>query len=289
MTAAAAVTPKGVLRPHEGRSYFHLTHLPVAPVLDPFVERYWCVRWDLSGRPPYRSQVLPHPSVTVSVETGDGERHGHALPAGLVHGVVTRRFEVDLVGAGRVFGITFRAGGFAAFTGEPGRTARDAVLPVGILGDRWAELARVLLALDDDGDRAGAADELLSRWAPPVPERYARLLDLLPQLVDDRTITRVEQVSELAGLSPRSLQRLFHRFVGVGPKRVLCRYRLHDAAAALDAGTASDLAELASTLGWFDQAHFSRDFRDAVGATPSEYLAAARQAASARSPVPAAR
>jgi transcriptional regulator GlxA family with amidase domain len=89
---------------------------------------------------------------------------------------------------------------------------------------------------------------------------------------------RVDQVASLGGLSVRSLQRLFAAYVGVSPKAVLARYRLQDAAAAIDAGEVDDLADLAASLGWFDQAHFSRDFRAVVGVTPSSYLQRARQA-----------
>jgi transcriptional regulator GlxA family with amidase domain len=82
-------------------------------------------------------------------------------------------------------------------------------------------------------------------------------------------------VAELGALSTRSLQRLFAAYVGVSPKAVLARYRLQDAAALIDAGEVDDLAALAADLGWFDQAHFSRDFRAVVGMTPSAYLARA--------------
>ena len=61
----------------------------------------------------------------------------------------------------------------------------------------------------------------------------------------------------------------------MSPKAVLARYRLQDAAAAIDAGEVDDLAGLAASLGWFDQAHFSREFRSVVGMTPSAYLARA--------------
>jgi transcriptional regulator GlxA family with amidase domain len=83
-------------------------------------------------------------------------------------------------------------------------------------------------------------------------------------------------VAELAATSVRSLQRLFAAYVGVSPKAVLARYRLQDAAAAIDQGAVDDLAVLAAELGWFDQAHFSRDFRAVVGTTPSAYLQRAR-------------
>jgi AraC-like DNA-binding protein len=37
-------------------------------------------------------------------------------------------------------------------------------------------------------------------------------------------------------------------------------------------GEVDDLADLAASLGWSDQAHFVRDFRAVVGTTPSVYL-----------------
>jgi transcriptional regulator GlxA family with amidase domain len=94
---------------------------------------------------------------------------------------------------------------------------------------------------------------------------------VLAIMLNDRALTRVEQVAASAGLGVRSLQRLFAQYVGVGPKAVLTRYRLQDALAAVDAGEAEDLSELAARLGWFDQAHLTRDFGRSVGRTPSAY------------------
>jgi AraC-like DNA-binding protein len=59
--------------------------------------------------------------------------------------------------------------------------------------------------------------------------------------------------------------------VGVSPKWVLARYRMHDAVGELDAGYAGALADLAARYGWFDQAHFTRDFSRLVGEPPSAY------------------
>ena len=101
------------------------------------------------------------------------------------------------------------------------------------------------------------------------------LLEILGEMLHDRGIVRVEQAAAAAGLGVRALQRLFATFVGVGPKAVLVRYRMHDAVAALDDGD-DDLAGLAASLGWYDQAHFCRDFRAVVGSTPSAYQARSR-------------
>lgn len=270
-------TLRGILRPDETAERAGLRRdAPVAEPLRPFVERYWSVRWDLTGQPPFRSEVLSHPSVNVSVESGTHPRFGHDLPAVLLHGVVTRRFTVDLVGAGRVAAVKFRPGGFAAFAGVlPGR---NSVARLGReLGLSAGRLLTAVLAEEDDDARAAVLDAALSPLAPEPPGPYLDLLGLVGRMIDDRGLVRVDQVAALGSMSVRSLQRLFAGYVGVSPKAVLARYRLQDAAAAIDAGEVDDLAGLAASLGWFDQAHFSRDFRTVVGVTPSAYLQRARE------------
>ena len=269
-------TERGVLRPDETAATAKLRRdTDVHPALAPFVERYWSVSWDLTGRPPFRSEVLSHPSVNVSVESGDRPRFGFAPPAVLVHGVVSRRFTVDLVGTGRVTAVKFRPGGFRAFTGV--LPARNGVTPLrGELGVDPEALRAAVLASDDDGDRVAALDAALAPHAPEPEPAYLELSALLDRMVADRSLVRVDQVADVAATSTRTLQRLFAAYVGLSPKAVLARYRLQDAAALIDAGEVDDLAALAADLGWFDQAHFSRDFRTVVGVPPSAYLQRAR-------------
>jgi AraC-like DNA-binding protein len=73
--------------------------------------------------------------------------------------------------------------------------------------------------------------------------------------------------------SARTTQRVFHRYVGVPVKWVLCRYRLQHAALEIEIETdpAVDFADLAVRLGGYDQAHFINDFRSMLGCTPGEY------------------
>jgi AraC-like DNA-binding protein len=276
-TLDRAATLRGILRPAETAERAGLRRdAPVSEPLRPFVERYWSVRWDLTGQPPFRSEVLSHPSVNLSVESGSEPRFGVPMPAVLVHGVVAERFTVDLAGAGRVSAVKFRPCGFAAFAGV--LPARNSVVPLGAeLGLSAGGLLAAVLAEEDDDARAAVLDAALLPRAPDPPDAYVDLLGLVAEMIEDRSLVRVDQVAALGAMSVRSLQRLFATFVGVSPKAVLARYRLQDAAAAIDAG-ADDLAALAASLGWFDQAHFSRDFHAVVGVTPSSYLQRARRA-----------
>ena len=98
----------------------------------------------------------------------------------------------------------------------------------------------------------------------PSP-RLERIRDLVERIAVDRSILRVDDIARESDLDPRALQRCFHTYVGVSPKSVIQRYRLHEAAIQLRAPHPPSLAELAASLGYADQAHFGRDFKRTVG------------------------
>ncbi|MGI8987080.1 MAG: helix-turn-helix domain-containing protein [Nocardioidaceae bacterium] len=78
------------------------------------------------------------------------------------------------------------------------------------------------------------------------------------------------------GAPPRTLQRLTARRIGLSPKWLIKRRRLHEAAGALRSTVRPALARIAADLGYSDQAHFTRDFRRVTGLTPGEYAAEPR-------------
>ena len=104
---------------------------------------------------------------------------------------------------------------------------------------------------------------------------YGKVLMMIEDMLGDRAITRVSQVEERHGIGRRQLEWLLARYVGVGPKWVLGRYRMHDVIVALDGGYDGSLTDRAAGFGWFDQAHFNRDFIDQVGVSPGTYRARA--------------
>jgi AraC-like DNA-binding protein len=116
-----------------------------------------------------------------------------------------------------------------------------------------------------------AAETFLLRHQPPADAQIDRISTWMTQIEQDRNILTVEDVMAIADLDKRSLQRLFQKYVGIGPKWVIQRYRLHEAVAQVQAGKTLSWTALALELGYFDQAHFVRDFRKLVGMTPGEY------------------
>ena len=259
-----------MLRPQEAAECIDLRRYPVSGTLSKYVERFWAVRWELPEQTSYESAVIGHPCVNLSFTPGLGAEVQGPRPA------VSRH---PLTGAGRVFGVKFRPGGFCAFTGRPGEHLADWTAGArAVFGPEVDDLGAIALGGSDEAAAAAAYRFLVERMPPHVDPRYERLLEIVAAILTDRTITKVEQVAERFATTPKSLQRMFRSFVGLGPKWLIRRYRLHDAAELLAAGGEVSLARLAVELGWSDQAHFTHDFKDAIGLPPAEY---AEQCASA--------
>jgi AraC-like DNA-binding protein len=82
----------------------------------------------------------------------------------------------------------------------------------------------------------------------------------------------VEDLVEEIGYSRKHLAAAFKEHVGMPPKAMARLVRFQRALAALRSGRQQDLAQLALDLGYYDQAHFTREFRDFSGLTPGECL-----------------
>lgn len=274
-TTGRTSTDGGILRPDQLAQCVDLVRLPCAENLSSRVENYWLLRWDLPPTFSYRSSTLPHPACTLSVERGH-VRSGVELLDGpvVVTGVLTRRFDVVLERSGWVFGVKFRPGGFASITGTVAKALRD--VPVSaptpaLRPDTVAALAALGPHLEPEECRS-VADGVLASYAQPVEPDYGVVLGIVRVMLRDRSLVRIAQVEEHCGVSTRRMQRLFERYVGATPKWVLTRYRIHDAIGELDAGYTGSMADLAARYGWFDQAHFTREFTELVGVSPGAYV-----------------
>ncbi len=248
---------RGILHPADGFAHFSLSREVPPPGLEPFVERFWRVEWDLVGRPSFQQETLPYPCVNLTFQGGRFE----------VHGPATRRFVARLAGRGFVLGVGFTPAGFSAFARVPMRSLVDRVIPVD------EAVGRPLSAPPGSSPAAVrvAVEQFLAGLAPDADEEIALVNRLIARAQSDRTVSRADDLARQADLSVRSLHRLFALRVGVGPKWIIRRSRVQEAADRATRGERVDWAATAQDLGYYDQAHFIRDFRAQVGVTPAAY------------------
>jgi AraC-like DNA-binding protein len=270
MNRRKTAPPRGVLRTATAgpRHYRHIRYHPSAD-LEPYVEHYWSVAWDLRGMAPERAETLPHPSVHLIFEADVGGR---------VTGIARGKFSTILEGKGSVFATKFTPGGFHAFAGVPiSRFTGTIVRVPDVFGADGGTLERAVLTARTDAARIRIIEKFLRSRRPQPDETAARIARIVYAIASDRQIVKVDDLVDRYGTNARTLQRLFAKYVGVSPKWVIQRYRLHEAAEQLAAGTAVSQSALALDLGYSDQAHFVRDFKVLVGTSPAAYARNARR------------
>jgi len=253
------VSMRGVLHPRASTRHYSLSRFQPGPGLGHLVQQLWVVEWDLVE--PFTAHVLPHPNVNLCVMAGRSR----------ISGTGRRVFVQRLEGAGRVVGVTFRPGAFRQLHDAPARSLTDRELPIPAVYDvDVTALEHAVLPVDVPAALDRMEELLLTRVPPPDPVA-ALVAEIVDTVVADRSLGRVEQVAARFDLPVWRLQRLFAEHVGVTPKWVLMRARLHDATDAAGDGPQHDWARLAAELGYCDQAHLIRAFKAAIGMTPVQY------------------
>lgn len=142
------------------------------------------------------------------------------------------------------------------------------------LGQPWNSLTRELQTHIKQGDYESAwrrlQDYLLQR---ELSQTYdAKLMQSAAKLLfHTKGQCRVEELADYCHTSVRQLQRHFDQAIGVSPKFYARTIRFAQAQRRLMREADADLTELACDCGYFDQAHFIKDFRAFTGRTPSQY------------------
>jgi AraC-like DNA-binding protein len=272
---------RGELNPRAAQGEYHAARYLPSDDLAPWVLYYWFVRWDRSAREPFDQEVLTQPSQHIVFEMDEADRATSSRAVGLTQ----RRFKRRLEGRGRIAGVAFHPGAFHSWAGIPMSRLTDKMVPLSSIIDVDVRaLEARILTRDDDGGSIEELERFLRARLPPIDPNAELVRRIVERIEGDPQVLRVEALTSAYGLGLRALQRLFQCYVGIGPKWVIRRFRLIEAARRLELGKAPALAELSASLGYFDQAHFIRDFRATVGSTPGQYARAA--AAVLASPFP---
>lgn len=250
--------------------------LPAEP-LRPYIENYWSVshadgedvelrvevfvdaRADLifNFEAPYRREIIGGPVTTIEASNLDAQR--------LVPIRIWQHGEIGIIG------VRFRLGGLAPFTRDRlDRWSGATPAPEQVFGETVTQLESGLRNATDLDEAGSLLDDFfLSRLrVDPAQLAFELALETLAQR-DGRM--SVGEIAETVSSSLRSVERLFARGLGFPPRTIARVLRFQHALRSLMADPGVPLGDVASDAGYFDHAHFIRDFRAFSGGVPRGY------------------
>lgn len=185
----------------------------------------------------------------------------------------TRRFSSE---GGTTLGVGLTPLGWVRLIGGDASKLANAFTELGdLLGTPGDTIAARLQACADDGARCALLDDLFVARLRPATADEALVAKAQRVLIGGEAET-IADLAHAMGLQYRTLSRFCRRVFGFGPKRLFRRQRFLRTLAQVRDRLDQPLTSVLDPA-YYDQAHFSREFRAYMGTTPTAYFSSPRE------------
>ena len=258
------------------------------PELRPFVDAIWVSDQSRSDQSqsdqfqsvsmtPFREYALPSggmglvvrlsdmPIVLCDADRTESRSYGYTVVSGARSGYYAR----ELAGPVRSIGASLRAGATERLFGIPADEFAERHIR---LEDVWGHQAQ---ALRERVLEAQTYERQLDAFESFLKQRLRTIKGMHPAIAQALALmkpnTDIELLAKRSGYSHRRFIELFRRSVGLTPKLYSRVQRFQRTLKAISQSDAAAFAQIAFDMGYSDQSHFNREFREFAGMTPAEY------------------
>lgn len=249
---------------------------PLGHPLHPFVHGIWQIHVTHAH---WRQRVLPRGIVDIifplegqltHTGTADDTPAIHGAP--FLAGLHSRTISTEARGCLLMLGLSLRVETSRAILALPAHELADLTVPAQHVLPGTMQLFDRLHDALTFRDRC----DLLMRWLERsirMPDRLARIERACRVIGQSADLSAIDRAASAVGYTNRHLRRVFLDFVGAAPGDYLRLRRFNTALRRMR--SSRNLTEIALATGYYDQAHFCREFKDFAGLTPSAYRAQA--------------
>lgn len=253
---------------------FYLRQFPPAPALRDYVQGYWVLQHTPDSQTQHHEFMHADGGFGLIFNFGDVfQLDDVLLPQGVfldgtntVSRMMHWSHRVDAVG------IRFRVGGAYPFLGLPLRNIRNHLNLNDVLG---RETVHQLFAQMQERTQVTARLKLLDLWLMQRFRQGFAQADVIPfalrALRQADAPVSIAQLADNLYIGQRQLERIFREQVGMTPINYARLLRVAQVRNALKTQMNRTLTEIGADFGYYDQAHFIRDFKAVVGLTPGNY------------------
>ncbi len=262
--------------------HFQVVHPSRA--LAPYIQHYWILETNKSDGI-IQERVVPTGNIELMFHYRNpfyslsqrGE--SHIQPRSMISGINRSWFDVSTSGESGALAVTFR----------PGTAANFFNLPMVELANRSIHLEELIkkeiIFVEEQlaeafslQARIQIVEQFLMKRFCPVAACDTNLIKQGIRLIENhKGQIRADKLAQNLFVTPKTLERKFARMVGNTPKQFIKIIRFHHVMTKLTATQPGMLTQHALENGYFDQAHFIRDFKAYSGYTPKELLSLTSQ------------
>ncbi|HEX9654277.1 MAG TPA: helix-turn-helix domain-containing protein [bacterium] len=251
--------------------------------LQNYISCYWILENDSRLAEPEPLRIFPDGCMELIFHYKDRVRRltNGAVPrrqdelqaAATLSGQIKKFILLQPTGQLGVLGIRFRPAGALPFFRMPIAELTEKVVPVESLwGNSGKQLYDQIASAPLYRDKIRIIENFLLKRVERPAARDALILEALREIRRHNGEITVDFLMRKMKISGRHLERKFSEQVGLSPKRFSRIVRFQNIFRVMNQPAVGRLTELALAVGYYDQAHFIREFKEFAGLNPSAYF-----------------
>lgn len=172
-----------------------------------------------------------------------------------------------------MIGVHFKPGGCFPFVDFPMSELNNQTIQLDMIwGSEVNSLREAILHQPAITGRFALLEQYFLQKGKSKMLNHALVQYSVDQLVRTPQMWTIRNLSDKTGVTQKHLITLFKKYVGLSPKMFSRIYKFQKVLQLIEQQKKIDWSMLAYECGYFDQAHFIREFRDFSGINPVAYL-----------------
>ena len=249
------------------------------PDLEALVKCYWILEIPAESGAA-RQRIVPDGCIEMAFILGDdikrytSENEYILQPRAMIIGQIVEPFYIEPTGHVNTFAVRFYPYGFANFVSVPINNLANKETPLDILFDRNSakELEYTIIHATSTQQRI----EIIETFLLGRLNSQATIDNIVKMTIDALLSTNgsasIKTILQDDPSKRRQLERNFIKQIGVSPKQLAKVIRLQAAIKMMLNRNSENLTDIAYESEYFDQAHFTKDFKEFTGINPKEFL-----------------
>jgi AraC-like DNA-binding protein len=246
--------------------------------LQPFVKCFWSLD-DERSDDPVKQRVLPDGCMEMIFHYGDlykqyfEDGSNIIQPRSFVFGQISKYIEIAPTGISGIIAARFLPDGLTPFLDLPAYALENKAVSISeIFYEDGSKLEDDVLTADENETRIKLIEKFLLSKLTESKTIDTITKSCVEVIFQSQGQIGVVELADKMNINRRNMERKFTSLIGISPKQLARVARLQATMKMLRQKNFTNLTSLAYENGYYDQAHFIKDFKEFTGLSPKSFF-----------------
>lgn len=245
--------------------------------LSKYIRCYWSLDNQEDSEPHSRERIFPDGCIELIFNHGDlfvtynSKGEAEDQPKSFIHGQLKKFIEVQGQGKVGIFSIRFQPAGLQPFIDFPVSDLTQVFVEVSKIWKDGSFLEQAMALCQNNEERIAVIENFLESKIENAPDNND-IERCVEEIIRSDGMASIENLASELNMGKRHLERKFLSSVGLSLKLFSRIIRFNNALQLIENKDFRNFTNVAHDGGFYDQAHFIKDFKYFTGLNPKQYF-----------------